>query len=50
MENWVNRRHFFIDKKHLQKFGLPGEVTSVQSYYMTTLSFQSQVLVLQSVK
>ena len=29
MEKWVNRRHFFIDEKNLQKFGLTGEVISV---------------------
>ena len=25
IEKWVNRRHFFIDEKNLQKFSLTGE-------------------------
>ena len=29
IEKWVNRRHFFIDEKNLQKFGLIGEVIFV---------------------
>ena len=29
MENLVNRRHFFIDEKNLQKFGQTGDVISV---------------------
>ena len=28
-KKWVNRRHFFTDKKILQKFGLAAEVISV---------------------
>ena len=28
VEKWVNRRHFFIDEKNLQKFGLTGELVS----------------------
>ena len=29
IEKWVNHRYFLIDEKHLQKFGLTGEVISV---------------------
>ena len=25
-ENWVNRRHFFIDYKNLQKLGVTGKI------------------------
>ena len=28
-KKWVNRRHFFIDEKNLQLFGLATEVISV---------------------
>ena len=49
-EKWVNRRHFFLDEKNLQKLGLTGEPISVYSYYMIIPSFQSQFLVLQLVK
>ena len=28
IEKWVNRRHFFIDDKNLEKFGLTGEFIS----------------------
>ena len=50
IEKWVNRRHFYIDEKNQQKFGLTGELISVKSYYMIIPSFQSQFLVLQLVK
>ena len=49
-EKWVNRRHFFIDEKNLQKLGLAGELISAYLYYMIILSFQSQFMVLQLVK
>ena len=29
IKKWVNRRHFFIDEKNLQFFGLATEVISV---------------------
>ena len=29
MEKWVNRSHFFIDERNLQKFGLTEEVVSI---------------------
>ena len=29
IEKWVNRHHFFIYEKNLQKFGLTAEVISV---------------------
>ena len=29
VEKRVNRRHFYIDEKNLQKFGLTGELPSV---------------------
>ena len=29
IKKWVNRRHFFIDEKNLQLFGLATEVISV---------------------
>ena len=29
MEKWVNRSHFFLDERNLQKFDLTGEVVSV---------------------
>ena len=29
IEKWVNRRHFFIDEKNLQKLGLTEEPISV---------------------
>ena len=47
---WVNRRHFYIDEKNLQEFGLTGKCISVGSYYMIIPSFQSRSLVLQLVK
>ena len=50
VEKRVNRRHFYIDEKNLQKFGLTGELLSVGSYYMRIPSFQSQILVLHLVK
>ena len=50
IEKWVNRRHFFIDDKILQKLGLTGELISAYLYYMIILSFQRQFLVLQLVK
>ena len=50
IEKWVNRRHFYIDEKNQQKFGLAGELISVKSYYMIIPSFQSQFVVLQLVK
>ena len=28
-KKWVNRRHFFIDEKNLQKFGMTAQVSSV---------------------
>ena len=40
---------FFTDEKNLQRFGLTGELNSIESYYMI-LPFQSQFLVLQLVK
>ena len=49
IKKWFKRRHFFIDEKNLQKLGLTGELISVNSYYMTIRSFQSQFLVLQVV-
>ena len=49
-EKWVNRRHFFIDEKNLEKLGVTGELLSVYSYYMMIRFFHSQVLVLQLVK
>ena len=49
-EKWVNRRHFFIDEKNLQKLGLAGELISAYLYYMIILSSQSQFMVLQLVK
>ena len=49
IKKWFKRRHFFIDEKNLQKLGLTGELISVNSYYMTIRSFQSQFLVLQGV-
>ena len=49
-EKWVNRRHFFIDEKNLQKLGVTGELLSVYSYYMMIRSFYSQVLVLKLIK
>ena len=49
-EKWVNRRHFFIDEKNLEKLGVTGERLSVYSYYMMIRFFHSQVLVLQLVK
>ena len=42
IEKWVNRRHFFIDQKSLQKFGLTGEFSSVYPYHMI-LFFLSKV-------
>ena len=50
IEKWVNRHHFFIDEKDLQKLGLIGELISAYSYYMIIPVFQSQFLVLQLVK
>ena len=50
IEKWVNRHHFFIDEKNLQKFGLRGGFLSVESYCITILSFQNQFLVLELVK
>ena len=41
IEKWVNRRHFLVDEKILQKFGLIGEFSSVYPYYMIIFSFQS---------
>ena len=29
IKKWVNRRHFFIDEKNLQKFHLTAELKSV---------------------
>ena len=29
IKKWVNRRHFFINEKNLQKFNLTAEVISV---------------------
>ena len=29
IEKWVNRHHFYIDKKNLQKFALTGEFISL---------------------
>ena len=29
IEKWVNRCHFFVDQKNLQKFGLAAELVSV---------------------
>ena len=29
IEKWVNRRHFFIDEKNLQKSDLMGEAISL---------------------
>ena len=49
IERWVDRRHFFINEKNLQKFCLKRELISVLSYYMVIPSFQSQFL-LQLVK
>ena len=46
----MNRRHFFIDEKNLEKLGVTGERLSVYSYYMMIRFFHSQVLVLQLVK
>ena len=50
IEKWVNRRHFFIDEKNLEKLGLTGELIFAYLYYMIILSFQSQFMVLQLVK
>ena len=41
IEKWVNRRHFFIDEKNLQKLRLTAELISVYSYNITIPSFQS---------
>ena len=27
-KNWVNRRHFFIDEKNLEKLAMTGELLS----------------------
>ena len=45
----VNRRHFFVNEKNLQKVGVIGELLSAYSYHMINPSFQSQFLVLQLV-
>ena len=44
IEKRLNRRHFFIDEKNLQKLGLTGELISAYLYYMIILSFQSNYL------
>ena len=49
-EKWVNRCHFFINEKNLQKLSVTGELLSAYSYHMINPSFQSQFLVLQVVK
>ena len=49
IEKWVNRRHFFIDEKNLQKLGLTEELISAYLYYII-FSFQSQFMALQLVK
>ena len=50
IEKWVNRRHFFIDEKKLQKLGFSGQLISAYLYYMIIFSFQIQFVVLQLVK
>ena len=35
----VNRRHFFINEKNLQKVGVIGELLSAYSYHMINPSF-----------
>ena len=49
-EKWVNRRHFFIDEKNLEKLVVAGELLSAYSYYMMIRFFHSQAMVLQLVK
>ena len=49
-EKWVNRPHFYIDDKNLQKLGLTRELISRYSYCRIIRSFQSQVIGLHLVK
>ena len=50
LENGLKVVIFLIDEKNLQKLGLTGELISASEYYMITLSFQGQFMVLQLVK
>ena len=43
IEKWVNRWHFFIDEKSLQKFRPTGEFSSVCPYYMILFFFSKSI-------